>query len=157
MAELYINNPSHYGDFIALNEQWIAKYFHIEEADLALAANPGAVIENGGYILSLIKEAKVVGVCALFNQGETCFELARLAVAEQYHGKGFGNRLLTEALAILTAIGAKKVNLMSNTKLTAAFSLYQKHGFHILSQGPHPIYSRTNIMMEKYLQANIDV
>lgn len=157
MAELHINNPSHYADFIALNEQWISSYFSIEEADTALAANPSAVIDNGGYILSLFKDAHVLGVCALFNQGDGCYELARLAVDEQHRGKGYGERLLTEAMAILSGNGAHTVNLMSNTKLTAALSLYKKHGFKILSEGPHPVYSRTNIVMKKYLQTDQNV
>jgi len=156
MVELHINNPAHYDGFIALNEHWIEKYFSIEESDRALAANPGAVIENGGYILSLFEDGRVIGVCTLFNQGEGCYELARMAVDEQHHGKGFGDRLITEAMAILSTNDAHMVNLMSNTKLTAALSLYRKHGFHILSEGPHPVYSRANIVMEKYLKADTD-
>jgi len=154
MVELHINNPAHYDGFIALNEHWITKYFSIEQSDRTLAANPGAVIENGGYILSLLKDRHVIGVCALFHQGEGCYELARLAVDERYHGKGYGDRLMTEALSILRSIGAHTVNLMSNTRLTAALSLYRKHGFQIISEGPHPVYSRTNIVMKKFLVAD---
>ena len=157
MAELHINNPAHYADFITLNEQWISAYFKLEESDLALAANPGAIVDNGGYILSLLKDRHVIGVCALFNQGKACYELARLAVDKQQRGNGFGERLLTEALTILNSIGAQKVNLISNTRLKAALSLYRKYGFHTLSEGPHPIYSRANIVMEKYLQVAGDV
>ncbi len=152
MTELHINNPSHYDEFIDLNEQWISQHFSIEASDRALAANPGVVIDKGGYILSLTDKQQVIGVCALFNQGEGNFELARLAVGEQYRGQGHGDRLIREALALLDSLDAQTVNLMSNTKLTTALSLYRKHGFGVISEGPHPVYARTNIIMEKQLR-----
>ena len=157
MPELHINNPDHYADFIRLNEQWIAQYFTIEESDRRLAAKPGAVIDRGGYILSLTEHGQVIGVCALFKQDSGVYELARLAVAESQRGRGHGDHLLREALSIMQGIGAQQVNLMSNTKLGTALSLYKKHGFRILSEGPHPVYKRSNITMQKDLHGNKDV
>lgn len=147
--KLHINNESHYNDFIRLNEKWISHHFSIEVGDIKLAQNPSSVVDKGGYILSLVYDEEVIGVCALFNQGDGQYELARLAVDERYRRNGHGDRLITEAFNILEANYAKKVNLMSNTKLKAALSLYKKHGFTVLSQGEHPIYTRCNIMMEK--------
>lgn len=151
MEKLHINNELHYKDFIALNEQWISEYFTIEAADKALAANPGSVVEKGGYIISLEKSGDVIGVCALFKQDDGCYELARLAVDEAYREQGYGDRLVKEAFNILKANNVKSVNLMSNTRLKAALSLYKKHGFEVLFEGVHPVYSRTNITMEKKL------
>lgn len=148
-AKLYINNESHYKDFIVLNELWITAHFTIEAGDIALAENPGSVVQKGGFILSLLKDDTVVGVCALFNQGNGCYELARLAVDERHRKKGHGDRLIKEALDVLKSNGIKKVNLMSNTKLNAAISLYKKNGFEMVSEGIHPVYSRCNIVMER--------
>lgn len=149
MAKLFINNESHYEDFIVLNEQWITKHFSLEAGDIALAENPNAIIEKGGFILSLLEDDTVAGVCALFNQGTGGYELARLAVNELHRKKGHGSTLIKVALEVLKNKGIKKVNLMSNTKLTAAISLYKKHGFEVLSEGVHPVYSRCNIVMER--------
>ena len=151
MEKIHINNESHYKDFVALNEQWISEHFTLEAADKALAANPGSVIDKGGYIISLEKGGDVIGVCALFKQDDGCYELARLAVDESCRGKGHGDRLVKEAFNILKANNIKSVNLMSNTKLKAALSLYKKHGFEVLFEGAHPVYTRTNITMEKIL------
>ena len=151
MPVLHTNNPQHFAEFIRLNEEWIAEYFRIEEADRKLAANPGAVIDKGGYILSLADESGVLGVCALFATGSGQYELARLAVDKRQRRKGYGDRLVTEAITILKEIGARKVALMSNTILGNALALYQKHGFNVVYEGPHPVYKRTNIMMEKEL------
>jgi len=69
MEKLFINCESHYKDFIILNEQWITEHFTLETGDIALAENPSTVVEKGGFILSLLEDDTVIGVCALFNQG----------------------------------------------------------------------------------------
>ena len=150
--EIVENDRNLLSDFIHLNEEWIASYFELEDADHALAANPGQIIDNGGYIFSLLLEDKVVGVCALFNDGEGTFELARMAVSPQSQGNGYGDKLMSTCLAKLAEIGAQKVYLLSNTKLKAAIELYKKHGFKAVSHGQHPVYSRANIVMECNIQ-----
>jgi N-acetylglutamate synthase-like GNAT family acetyltransferase len=146
--KIHENNPSHLESFINLNEEWIKKYFAIEEVDRQLASNPSAIIDSGGYIFSLTVKNKVVGVCALFNEGSGVFELARMAVAPSYQGQGFGNALIEACIAKINLVNASTVYLVSNTKLKAAISLYKKFGFVTTNIGQHPIYSRANIIME---------
>jgi N-acetylglutamate synthase-like GNAT family acetyltransferase len=146
-----VNNRSHLEAFIALNEAWISKYFTLEEADIRLASNPGQVIDNGGYIFSLAEDNRVVGVCALFRESAEVFQLARMAVDFEFQGRGYGDVLIRSALSTLEAIKARKVYLLSNSRLEAAISLYLKHGFEIVSHGKHPDYSRVDIVMEKCL------
>ena len=143
------NNAAHFGDFIRLNELWIAEHFSIEEADRALAANPGQVVSDGGYIFSLLEDERVVGVCALFQETPQRYQLARMAVEPAARGKGYGNRLIEHALAHLQTLGVASVFLLSNTVLHAAIALYQKHGFVTVSTGTHPVYARCNIVMER--------
>lgn len=104
-------------DFIRLNEEWISRYFELEAADYDLADNPTQIIENGGYVFSLLSDGKVVGVCALFNKGKGTYELARMAVCPKSQGNGYGHKLMSACLAKLAEIGAQKVYLVSNTKL----------------------------------------
>ena len=68
--KIHENNKEHLREFIRLNEEWITRYFSLEEADQELSANPSKIIENGGYIFSLVENGSVVGVCALFNEGD---------------------------------------------------------------------------------------
>ena len=143
------NEKKFLGDFIRLNEEWISTYFELEHADLALAQDPYRIREDGGYIFSLVSEGTVLGVCALFNEGNGVFELARMAVSPNSQGSGFGDRLMQACLSKLDSVDAHKVYLLSNTKLEAAVALYKKHGFKTVSQGPHPVYSRANIVMER--------
>jgi N-acetylglutamate synthase-like GNAT family acetyltransferase len=143
------NNRDHLADFVRLNEEWISTYFTVEDADRKLAAKPDQVLDDGGYIFSLLENGEVVGVCALFREDNGVFELARMAVSPQHQGKGYANTLMQACLEKLHEIEASKVYLLSNTKLEAAIALYKKFGFKTVRLGVHPVYSRANIVMER--------
>lgn len=149
MPTIVENSQDYLVDFIRLNEEWISHYFEIEETDRRLSADPFQIVRDGGYIFCLLSGHEVLGVCALFNNGEGVFELARMAVSPKHQGHGYSNLLIQHCLNTLQAIKAKKVYLVSNTKLTAAIHLYKNFGFQTVFEGPHPVYSRANIVMER--------
>ena len=95
------DNKAHLDDFVRLNEQWISEHFSIEEADQKLAADPYKIVRDGGHIISLVEEGRVVGVCALFKDGKTSFELARMAVDPAERGKGYSNLLILVPAALV--------------------------------------------------------
>ncbi len=82
------NQKKYLADFVRLNEKWISNYFEIEDIDRELASNPQKIIENGGYIFTLVLDNHVIGVCALFNEGNGVYELARMAVSQKHQGNG---------------------------------------------------------------------
>lgn len=149
MAHIIENSKEHLQDFIRLNEEWISHYFKIEETDKKLAANPYQVVDNGGFLFFLMSDNEVLGVCALFNEGDGVYELARMAVSPKHQGKAYSKQLMEHCINKLKTLRAKKVYLVSNTKLEAAIHLYKKFGFQTVSEGPHPVYSRANIVMER--------
>ncbi len=146
-----VNEKQYLTEFIKLNEAWITHYFKLEDADIALANNPAKIIEDGGYIFSLVENGHVVGVCALFKDDDAVFQLARMAVKQEHQGKGYGEALLSAAIAKLREIKASRVYLLSNMILIPAINLYKKHGFTVFSMGQHPVYARCDIVMEKLL------
>ena len=91
---IHENNLNHLTDFIRLNEEWIVKYFSLEEVDIELARNPASIVESGGYIFSIVENEDVVGVCALFKESEGVYELARMAVSNKMRGNGYGKTLM---------------------------------------------------------------
>lgn len=145
------NNIAHLPEFVRLNEIWISEHFSLEEADRDLAADPGKVIENGGFIFSLESEGQVIGVCALFRDAPERFQLARMAIEPSLRGRGHGRRLMEHALEQARANGASSVYLLSNTILEPAIALYKAFGFVTVSSGQHPVYARCNIVMERQL------
>ena len=147
------NDRSFLADFVRLNEEWISHYFELEEPDRELARNPGKVIEDGGYIFSLLVDGEVVGTCALFHYSEDTYELARMAVSLEHQGNGYGKSLMEASLLKLEEIKAAKVFLTTNTKLEAAINLYKRYGFEVTSEGQHPDYSRGNVIMERIINS----
>jgi putative acetyltransferase len=149
--KIEINQGLHLKEFVRLNEQWIQEHFILEAADEALAQNPEKIIEDGGFVFSLLQADEVIGVCALFKDSALRYQLARMAVRPDFRGKGFGNLLIQNAIETAKAQGASSVYLLSNTKLTAAVGLYQKFGFSVTSSGQHPVYARCNLVMARDL------
>ncbi|MEM7016897.1 MAG: bifunctional helix-turn-helix transcriptional regulator/GNAT family N-acetyltransferase, partial [Pseudomonadota bacterium] len=136
--------------FRTLNEDWIRHYFKLEDADKKVLDNPQAVIDQGGDILFAVVRpgTEVLGTCALLNHSDGQFELAKMAVAETAKGKNLGALLGKAIIERAKSMGAKRLFLESNTKLTPAISLYRKLGF-VERPFPYPSdYSRADIYME---------
>ena len=93
---------------------------------------------------------KVAGTCALLRTNDETYELAKMAVDDNYKGKGLGYMLGVAALDRARQLGGKRVFLDSNTSLTPAINLYRKLGFKRMPAEPTP-YARCNIQMEVIL------
>lgn len=116
--------------FERLNRQWIEAYFRVEEADLAVFADPhGAFVASGGAVLFALHDGQVLGTCALRKESEDSYELCKMAVAPEARGLGLGDALMLEVIRFAREQGARRVYLVSNTKLGPALGLYRKHGF----------------------------
>jgi len=143
-----LDNPLYGEAFVRLNEQWICEHFELEAADRELAADPFRIVREGGHILTCVEEQRAVGVCALFRDSPSLYQLARMAVETSARGKGIGDALMVAALTLARRDGATRIYLLSNTILAPAIALYRKHGFGIVTEGPHPVYARCNIVMD---------
>ena len=150
--KLHINNHKHLPEFIRLNELWIGHFFELEQSDKALAKHPEQIINDGGYVITLSETGRVAAVCALFNKGEQTYELARMTVHPDFRGRGLAHQLMDVCFNQLKKVDARKVYLISNTKLNAAIQLYKQHGFITTRHGSHPDYQRADIVMEKILK-----
>ena len=142
--------PGHQQAFRKLNEEWITRWFKMEEADYKALDNPkGYILDKGGYILVAMYENKPAGVCALIkmNDPEYDFELAKMAVSPHAQGKNIGWMLGNAAIEKAKTAGARKIYLESNTILKPAINLYHKLGFKKIAGHPTP-YERSNIQME---------
>lgn len=145
-------NPTYAAVFKALNEQWIIKYFKIEEPDIASLNFPEEIIQGGGAILICLYQDVAVGVCALKANTEDLAELCKFAVDENYQGLGVGQYLLEASLQKAKDCGFKRLFLEGNTRLGASIHLYRKFGFQEVPLDPSAIhYERVDILMELVL------
>lgn len=140
-------------DFKSLNEEWIVKYFKMEEMDHASLNHPRKyILDKGGYIAVALLHDEAVGVCALIPSlhKDYDFELAKMGVSPKAQGKGIGKLLGQHMVEKAKAMGAKKLYLESNRILKPALNLYQKLGFKEVVGATSP-YERSDIQMELYL------
>ncbi len=146
--------PEWAGAFRSLNEEWISRYFRMEESDYKALDHPDEyIINKGGLILVGLFHEQPVGVCALIRMDDPKydFELAKMAVSPLAQGKNIGFLLGQAIVEKARALGASTLYLESNTILEPAISLYHKLGF-VKVAGRATPYERCNIQMELKLK-----
>lgn len=139
--------------FKELNEEWIQKYFELEKKDKEMLGNPDKhIIKKGGTILFAQYHHEIVGTCALIKYSNDRYELAKMAVTTSAQGKKIGEKLMLASIEKAKQLKAKKIFLVSNTKLYAALSLYKKMGFVTVPLTNRDAeYERVDIKMELVL------
>jgi GNAT superfamily N-acetyltransferase len=139
--------PDHANAFRDLNLAWIRKHFVVEERDARDLGDPGTyILGPGGHIFMAELNGESVGACALMKEGEGIYELAKMTVSESARGLGVGRALGEAAIAHARAIGAKKVELLTNSSLVPAITLYHALGFVDVPLGDTE-YVRANVHM----------
>lgn len=135
--------------FERCNREWLEEYFKVEPIDAEIFANPEAhILNHGGYICFAEINGEIVGTAALIKVGADIYELAKMGVLKSARGQHAGKILAEHCIKQARNMGARKIILMSNTRLSAAMKLYQRLGFVVTATGPHPKYKRCDICME---------
>ncbi len=148
-AELVSWRPEYRIHFERLNREWIEQYFAVEEEDRKVFGDPeSAIVAPGGQIFFLVDEEGVRGTCAVVRHDAETYELAKMAVSPAARGRGYGDRLVEAVVAFARGAGARRVMLVSNSRLAPALTLYRKHGFHDVPLDPANGYSRADVQME---------
>ncbi len=136
-------------DFKRLNLEWLEGFKLLESEDLVYLDNPvQKIINPGGRILMAMDGDQVVGTSAIIVKDEKVFELAKLAVSKDAQGIGIGRMLVLETLKQAKEMGAKVINLVSNSKLSAAICLYESLGFEHAPLPKEIAYETADIYME---------
>ncbi|MFI6235922.1 GNAT family N-acetyltransferase [Micromonospora sp. NPDC050784] len=140
--------------FRTLNEEWISRFFTIEESDRRTLDDPfAAIVDPGGDVLIVRDGGKIVGCVALVRSSDDVFELSKMAVAPAVRGKGIGRQLIEAAIDRARTLNASTLFLGSSTKLPNAVHLYESAGFTHVSpeQIPLPPYARADVFMQMVL------
>jgi len=141
--------PELAGAFKALNEAWITTLFALEPKDEVVLGDPeGQVIARGGRILFALDGGVAVGCCALMALADGGFEVAKMAVAEPYKGRGLGRALMAAAVERARAAGAPRLYLETNSGLAPALALYRSFGFEEVTPAEPSPYARADVCMK---------
>lgn len=117
-------------DFDRLNREWLETYGLLEPLDEDyLRAPRQRIVEPGGQIFFAVTDREVLGVCAAIWHEPGVLEMAKLAVSPAAQGQGLGRKLVQTVLDYARAAGARRVVLVSSTKLVSALRLYESLGF----------------------------
>lgn len=123
-------SPQYATDFRQLNLEWLDQYGLTESHDLMVLDDPiGTIINRGGFIFLALQDGVVIGSAALMYEHEGVYELAKMAVAPAFRGRGISKLLIGTCLDKAKALHARKLILYSNSQLTAAINLYTRFGF----------------------------
>lgn len=141
--------------FRELNEAWIRQYFAIEAKDREVLGDPVEhILRPGGEIVMAILADRAIGCCALLAMPDRCFEIGKMAVAEEFRGGGIGRKLLARVVEHAREIGARRLYLETSTKLPNAIHLYESQGFTHLppERVQRSPYARSDVYMEMFLE-----
>ena len=148
MIEIVNFEPYYANAFKQLNEEWIKRYFDIEEADRRMLEHPKeCIIDTGGAILIGLLDKKPVGTCALIKTSDDSYELAKMAVSPEAQGRKIGWKIGLATIEKARELGANTIHLETNSSLKPAISLYHKLGFKETCGRDSP-YSRCDVQME---------
>ena len=149
MCDIVTWRPEFRADFERLNREWIERYFVVEEEDRKVFQDPeGRIVAPGGQVFFLLDEHGVRGTCAVIRHDAETLELAKMAVSPDARGRGYGDRLVEAAIAFARGSDARRLMLVSNSRLSPALTLYRKHGFRDVPLDPAHGYSRADIQLE---------
>ncbi|MEO6541016.1 MAG: GNAT family N-acetyltransferase [Ferruginibacter sp.] len=134
--------------FEKFNRDWIEKYFVMEPIDEFVLTDPEeALLKPGGAVLMATYDGAVAGTVALRKVATTVYEFTKMAVDEKFRRKGIAEALSYASFQKAKELGAGKVILYSNSRLTGAIRLYEKLGFKHLPIGIGE-YKRSDVKME---------
>lgn len=83
------------------------------------------------YVLE--KEEKIIGVYVLLPTRPNTVELVNIAVDEDYHGQGWGKRLVLHAVQEAKQAGYRTIEIGTGNAGITQLALYQKCGFRMVS------------------------
>ncbi|MBR5514095.1 MAG: GNAT family N-acetyltransferase [Ruminococcus sp.] len=72
---------------------------------------------------------KIIGTVAVHHLSEKDCELKSLYLLQEYHGRGYGRKLLNTAVSLAKKLGYAKMYLDSLSTSTRAIALYKKSEF----------------------------
>ncbi len=141
--------PEDHHAFAALNRAWLSAYGLLEAADERQLEDPaGQILAPGGQIFVARCGGEVVGTCAVVPHEEGVLELAKLVVVPAMQGGGLGRRLVEACLAYARSRDARRVILLSNSRLGAALRLYEALGFRRAPVPSGAPYATADVYME---------
>lgn len=117
--------------FIQFNTDWIKDNFeYLEEEDLHTFNHIEESLEKGAMIYFAIDNENVLATCMTKPLGDDgTWEICKLGSNKNLPHKGAGSAVFEAAMNWAILHGARKLFILSNSKLETALHIYKKYGF----------------------------
>lgn len=142
-------------DFIQFNTDWIKDNFgYLEKEDIDTFNHIEESLEKGAMIYFALEEGKALATCMAKPLGDDgTWEICKLGSNKNLPHKGAGSAVFEAAMSWAVSRGAKKLFILSNSKLKAALHIYEKYGFHEVRLKDYG-YARGDIAFEYMVEGN---
>lgn len=136
-------------DFIQFNTDWIIDNFGFLEAeDNETFCHIEESLEKGAMIYFAVEDDIALAACMAKPMDEQgTWELCKLGSNKHVPHKGAGSAVFEAAMNWAISHGAKKLFILSNSKLKTALHIYEKYGFHEVKRNDYE-YVRGDIAFE---------
>jgi GNAT superfamily N-acetyltransferase len=116
--------------FIDFNTDWIVSNFgFLEEHDKETFQNIDEEIQNGAMIFFAVENEIPLACCMSKPMNDNTWEICKFGSNKKVQHKGAGNIVFKAAMDWAFEKGAKRLFIISNSKLKPALHIYEKYGF----------------------------
>lgn len=117
-------------NFVDFNTAWIVDNFgFLEEADIASFEHIENSIMKGAMIYFAVEGEDVLATCMAKPMENGTWEICKLGSNKLVPHKGAGSAVFQTAMDWAVEHGAKRLFIISNSRLKPALHIYEKFGF----------------------------
>ena len=138
-------------DFIRFNKDWILNNFGVlEKEDIETFDTIDEELAEGGMIYFAVEGSVVLAACMTKPMENDTWEICKLCSNKTRPHKGCGTAVFCAATQWAVDHGAKRLFILSNSKLKAAVHIYEKCGFKEIKLDNYE-YVRGDIAFERLI------
>lgn len=134
--------------FIDFNTDWIVTNFgKLEQHDLETFDKIDEELTNGAMIFFAVENDIPLACCMSMPMDGDTWEICKLGSNKEIPHKGAGSLVFKAAMEWAQEHGAKRLFILSNSRLKPALHIYKKHGFKEIKLDDYG-YERADIAFE---------
>lgn len=138
-------------DFIRFNKDWILDNFGVlEKEDIETFDTIDEELAKGGMIYFAVEGGVALAACMTKLMENDMWEICKLCSNKNRPHKGCGTAVFHAAMQWAVDHGAKRLFILSNSKLKAAIHIYEKYGFKEIKLDGYE-YVRGDIAFERFI------
>ncbi|MBO6178763.1 MAG: GNAT family N-acetyltransferase [Selenomonadaceae bacterium] len=144
-------DPKYKQDFIDFNTAWIVDNFgFLEDEDRETFEKIDEELKTGAMIYFAVDNGVALATCMAKPMTDGTWEICKFASNKNVSHKGCGSKVFEAAMKWATDHGAKRLFMISNSKLKPAIHIYEKYGFKEIKLDNYE-YIRGDVAFEKML------